>query len=249
MSHHDEPTRKPDSAYELEPTGAPPDLPGVVIVRPTAHDVIDALAADLLVHAFNCVRAFGDFHLCVSGSGSIEPVLLRLLTDPAYRELPWKRTHLWLFAESAAPGANREYDLLHETLTIHADLPREQAHAIDTARPDAAKRYERTIRETLEWREKGHDRFDYVLLAPESAPSRWSVDDRSDALVRDYGGVIACTPRLINAARMITVVAIGEPARGSVEQVVNRDHPLTALNPIGGVLHWRLDEAACRDAE
>jgi hypothetical protein len=44
-----------------------PKLWGTVDVRHDREDVYDALAADLMLHATNCVRTFGDFHLAVSG--------------------------------------------------------------------------------------------------------------------------------------------------------------------------------------
>jgi len=239
-------TEGPDpTPYELEKTIPAPDLPGEVIVQPTAYEAIESLSADLLIHAHNCVRAFGDFHLCLSGVPAIEPLLLRLLTDPTYRELPWRRTHLWCFAEHRETTGGAEYDLIHETVTIHADLPKEQAHAIDTSHADAAERYERTIRETLAWREKGHDRFDCVLLAPSSVPSDWLTADDSDALVHAFANRVACTRKLINASRYTAVIALGEQSQSAIEQAVSGSHPLAALDPVGGVLRWRLDEASC----
>lgn len=232
--------------YDIEPTIVRPDLPGEVIVRASHHEAEAALAADLLLHAHNCVRAFGDFHLCLSGDASIEPVLLRLLTDPAHRELPWRRTHLWLFAERLGGSAERE--LIHETVAIHADLPGEQMHAIDTTPGAGASRYEDELRETLAWREKGHDRFDFALLAPASAPDDWASADEGEALVCAYSDRIACTRRLINASRFISVYAVGAHAQPGIGQTVGRTHPLSSLDPVGGVLRWYLDEEACPKA-
>ena len=229
--------------YELEKPIALPDLPGQVIVRDLDHDVIGALAADLLVHAHNCVRAFGDFHLCVTGDASIEPVLLRLLTDPAHRDLPWRRTQLWLFSERL--GDKSEFGLIRETLAIHADLPSEQTHAIDTSLDDAADRHERELQETLAWREKGHDRIDYVLLTPASIPPDWAQDGEGDALVQEYADRVACTRRLINASRFISVFAVGESAQGDIAGAVARTHGLASIEPVGGALRWYLDVDAC----
>jgi hypothetical protein len=232
------------AGYELERAVVKPELPGEVCVRASDHDAVGALAADLLLHAHNCVRAFGDFHLCVSGDGAVEPALLRLLTDPAHRDLPWRRTHLWPFAERLDPGPGAEYDLIHETIAIHADLPKEQTHRIDTARPDAAAHYERELRETLAWREKGHDRLDYALLSPTSPPARWGdSEDPESALVRSYTDRVACTRRLVNASRLISVLALGD--RPSIERIGGSRHALSALAPVGGSLRWYLDEAAC----
>lgn len=231
------------AGYEVERVVVKPNLPGEVCIRATDHDAIGALAADLLLHAHNCVRAFGDFHLCLSGVNEIEPALLRLLTDPACRDLPWRRTHLWLFAERL-DGASAEYEMIHETIAIHAELPEEQTHRIDTARPDAAARYERELQETLAWREKGHDRLDYALLAPASVPAEWGeTEDPEGALVLAYTDRVACTRRLVNASRLISVLALGD--RPSVERIGGSAHALSALAPVGGSLRWYLDEAAC----
>ena len=84
--------------YEVAPRPPTPRLPGTVVVREDVDALVDAVAADLLIQAHNCVRTFGDFHLALSGGTT--PVLLyqRLMIDPAYRELPWTRTHLWIEA-------------------------------------------------------------------------------------------------------------------------------------------------------
>lgn len=238
MTEHADP-----NPYELERPIAPPDLPGQVIVRDLDHDVIGALAADLLVHAHNCVRAFGDFHMCLTGDPSIEPVLLRLLTDPAHRDLPWRRTQLWLFSEHL--GSESEFDLIRETIAIHADLPSEQTHAIDAGHTNAADRYEQSMKETLAWREKGHDRLDYVLLTPASIPSGWAMTGEGDALVRVYADRVACTKRLINASRFISVFAIGAGARDAITESVDRRHAMASIAPVGGSLRWYLDRDAC----
>jgi len=237
--------RNDNAPYELEAGPTPPDLHGQVILRATHHDAIDAMSMDLLTHAHNCVRAFGDFHLCVSGVEAIEPVLLRILTDPVHRDLPWRRTHVWSLAERLDTSADAEYDLIHETLAVHADLPRGQAHAIDTTARSPARDFERELRECLAWREKGHDRLDYVLMAPGSAPEDWSRSAKGEQLVRAYDNRIACTPHLINASRFITVCAFGETARPEIERTLQGKGPLTALDPLGGLLRWCLDEAAC----
>ena len=87
----------------LEPAPVPPRLPGRVVVGSGADEAIDALAAELLLHAVNCVRAFGDFQLALSGGSTPLPLYERLMYDPQYRELPWRRTHLWIVDERRVP--------------------------------------------------------------------------------------------------------------------------------------------------
>lgn len=119
-------------SYELVPEPVPPRLPGTVIVRQAADDAIDAAAADLLIHSRNCVRTFGDFHLAISVSPPVEPMLRRLMYDPPLREIPWKRTHLWLVDEHLSPGPSRpaNFDLLFGLIVEQSDMPPEQAHAV-----------------------------------------------------------------------------------------------------------------------
>src|SRR5690606_13508538 len=73
-----------------------PPLPGEVATAAMTDDVIDLVAADLVMHALNCVREFGDFHLALSGGSAPVPLYRRLMYDPNYRRLPWRRTHLWM---------------------------------------------------------------------------------------------------------------------------------------------------------
>ena len=96
---------------QLEPDGGPipleleapdpprPALPGDVVVTRTADELMDRLAADLVIHAESCVREFGDFHLALSGGEPFDKLYQRLMYDPNYRRLPWRRTHLWFVAE------------------------------------------------------------------------------------------------------------------------------------------------------
>lgn len=163
---------------ELEDASPPPPkprLPGVVVVRATPDGVLDAAAADFLVQANNCVRSFGDFHLAISMTGT-EALLRRLMYDPALRDLPWKRTHLWMVDEWDVPADDprRLFPLLQQLVVDPSDIPPGQVHAIPVAADAAgsggrgeespAAAYEAMLREVLGWREKGHDRLDCVLL-------------------------------------------------------------------------------------
>src|SRR4051794_1770169 len=66
-----------------------PTLPHAneVVVEATVDELIDQIAADMVVHAENCVREFGDFHLALSGGSTPQPLYERLMYDPNYRRL------------------------------------------------------------------------------------------------------------------------------------------------------------------
>jgi 6-phosphogluconolactonase/glucosamine-6-phosphate isomerase/deaminase len=54
-------------------------LTGEVLALPTADELIDRLAADLIFHGENCVREFGDFHFALSGGSTPQPLYERLM--------------------------------------------------------------------------------------------------------------------------------------------------------------------------
>src|SRR5687768_7369792 len=203
-----------------------PSLPGAneVVVTETVDELIDKLAADLVVHAENCVRKFGDFHLALSGGSTPQPLYERLMYDPNYRRLPWRRAHLWLVDERCVPFDHPQsnFGLIDETIVNHADIPREQVHPIFAMSPRADVEYEAEIRETLGWREKGQDRLDYVLLGMGSDGHTASLFphteplSESTRLVRfNYCDVVEPPQRvtmtfpLINSARFISVLVTG----------------------------------------
>ncbi len=149
-----------------------PPLPGTVIVRPTLEDLVEEMAHDLLSHSLNCVRAFGDFHAVLPGGDSMSALYRTLLFDPICRGIPWRRTHLWQVSEDITPNnaghqeqsTGAQWAILEEYLCEHVGIPRNQQHPIPAQSTEAATVYAHNMQRNLEWREKGHDRPDYVLL-------------------------------------------------------------------------------------
>lgn len=240
----------------------PRNLPGHAVIRETADDAIDAAAADFLLQAHNCVRAFGDFHLAVAPQG-LEHLLQRLMYDPALRELPWQKTQLWLVEDTALPPENpaRASTLLSELVAMPADVPAHQIHVIPVENSDAADLYERQIREHLGWREKGHDRLDCVLLGmPPAALAGVSPTAHDDeSLVRTFvregePPITSMTHRLIRASRFVSVLAVGEQCREAFARVSAglasehddaRSFPCSKQKLLGGEMRWYMDIAAC----
>ncbi len=250
---------------DLSPLPEPPPKPrlrGTVVLRETLDSVLDALAADLLVHATNCRRTMGDFHLAVSARPETEPFFRRMMYDPLCREFPWSRTHLWLVDECVVEPDHRlcRFATVQELLVEHSGIPREQVHPIRVESPSAAGDYGTELRAALGWREKGHDRLDFVLLA--LGPGG-EVGGHRHAALGERGTLVEVVPAAddgqpecvalslgtINAARFVSVlahgsgrakavVALGGPGRGAYPVAAS------ALAPVGGELRWYLDHAA-----
>lgn len=259
MSQHDPPT------YELEPDPDVPALPGEVILRRDIEGAYTSLAADLMVHAANCVRTFGDFHLALSGGSTPMPFYRKLMTDPAYRDFPWKRTHLWIVDERRVPHDDDRSNGKHieELLVRHSGIPRSQAHLYETDRNDAAKRYEKQLRETLVWREKGHDRLDFVLLGmgddchtASLFPNSPAIHERDKLIVDNDGAGVTPPPRLtmtyklLNGSRFLALLVTGKKKRDAIARAAGPERPASeipvhGLRPVGGALRWYLDHDAC----
>jgi 6-phosphogluconolactonase len=222
------------SIIPLMPAKPKLGLPGREVVRESLEEITDAAAADLYSQALACVRAFGDFHLALSGGSTPEPLYRRLMVDPAFRELPWRKTHLWIVDERRVPLDHElsNYRMIAETLVDQADIPSEQVHPMQATSAKAADLYEAELRRVLEWREKGHDRLDYVLLGVGTDGHTASLFPRSPALgasdrlvaMNDGPSVtppprVTMTYRLLNASRFVGVLVTGAKKREVLRKI------------------------------
>ena len=266
------PSRRTDDArpYGLAgPSLVGPPLPGQVFVEETIDQLLDLLAAELVVQAVTCQRRFGDFELALSGGSTPQPLYDRLMYDPNCRRLPWARTHLWLVDERCVPldDDRSNFRMINETIVQHSGIPREQVHPIDALSETADVDYEAELREVLQWRQRGQDRLDFILLGMGQDGHTASLFPYNDALGERHRLVrcvdepaaepphrVTMTFPLINSARMVAILVtgadkaemIGRIAKGdaSVEQL-----PITGVRPGQGQLKWFLDAEACAAIE
>jgi len=231
--------------FEIESTPSPPPLWGRTVLCPTADEAIGALTTDLLQQALACVAQFGDLHLALSGDPMMEPIYRRLMYDPPLRNFPWSKTHLWLIDEHEARPSR--FSRVHELLAVQSGIPASQVHRIPIEHADAADRYQQEFQGVLEWREKGHDRLDAAILALSAdAPplALWGTPRDAQPLIAQDAGMVAMTPRLLSAARLIAIYAAGTACRPRLSTLRNTT-PWRSLDPVGGSLHWYLDHDAC----
>ncbi len=227
-----------DDLIPLEQPAVAPRLPGKVMLRATADDAIDALAADILLQAMQCVRSFSDFHIALSGGGTPLPLYRRLMYDTAYRQLPWDRSHMWVVDERRVPfdDERSNFRQLDDLIAQHSGIPTSNVHPMPALEPDADKRYEAELLRVLGRRDKGQDRLDFVVLGmgndahtaslfPHS-PALFPAADASTKLVRINSGPrvtppdrVTMTFDLLNASRFVAILVLGTSKRDTIARV------------------------------
>jgi len=196
---------------------------------------------------------FGSFQMALAPGPIAALAYRRLMTDPQLRSFPWGLTRIWLLADTAPRGGPDAAADVHEWFGDLAGIPSDQMHAPPRDHDDPAGAYEAMLQENLGWREKGHDRLDFVLLAPpiDEMPSTPLPGADLDApLVTEADGVIGMTLRCVNGARLIAALAPGEESRACVRRIArnqpeHREVTLASVNPVGGSLRWYVGGEAC----
>ncbi|GIW74727.1 MAG: hypothetical protein KatS3mg103_1249 [Phycisphaerales bacterium] len=238
---------------ELEKDPTPPPLRDSVCYQPTSEDALACLAQDLTMQAHACVRELGGFHLAVSGGADprpLERLCRELMTDPAYRALPWSHTHVWTIDETPAAGSpsGRVFGVLRDLLIGHSGIPRDQVHAMSAYRPAADSEYERTLRRVLGARKPGHDRLDMAILAlgPDGTAGRLHRDHAQDdarLVVRLPDQALTLTWRMLAGSRFLGVLALGRDVAQAVDRTARG-----LLSPVptllAGHTRWYVDHDA-----
>lgn len=248
-------------------------LPGQTIVQADTEDLFHELGATLREAALKSVEARGVFHLALSGGSTPEPFYIRLVTDPLYRVLPWRHTHIWIVDERRVPesDAKNNMRMIRESLASHVPTPEAQVHAVPTEASDPAAEYEAEMAEVFGLVPgAGVPRMDFVLLGmggdahtaslfPASPAllekARWIVNNDGPRVVPPAR--ITMTYPLINHARSVNVLAVGSGKADTLGRIARQlaqggpdiqELPITGVNPgpEGGQLRWFLDMDAAK---
>lgn len=258
QSHSSEP-RSPNPEPRLT-------LPGTVHVAPDSDALFDDLGMAFTHIANKAVEDRGVFHVALSGGTTPWPFYQRLLIDPRFRGIDWRRTHVWIVDERRVPEDDdlSNYKSLRESLLEDIDTPASQVHPMPVMHVDPAGEYEKTLRAVFGKAVKT-PRLDFVLLGMGSDCHTASLFPKSDAVhVSDRWIVVNDGPHvtpparvtmtfpLLNAARRLAVLCVGAKKTQALRRVAGQmksgpdpvNLPITGIRPNEGLLTWYLDRQA-----
>ncbi len=234
------------------------------------EEVSRRAAEEFVRLADEATRAKGSFAVALSG-GSTPKRLYALLGSAAdsFRErVPWEKIHFFWGDERHVPPDHPEsnYRMVREAMLSKVPLPRENVHRINAENPDAgeaAREYERALREFFRLRTGELPRFDLVLLGLGQDGHTASLFPGCD-VIREWRRHVAAswnesfgafritlTPPVLNHAACVIFLVTGGEKAEALRAVLEGDHPPERLparliRPAGGRLLWLADREAAR---
>ncbi len=232
----------------------------------------DALARNaaqrLLEQAHHCVAERGLFTLALAGGSTPRKLYSILATDPAFRDFPWKQTHLFFGDERHVPPSHLDSNYLMVSTTLLATglVPAANVHRIRAEMPDAnqaALDYDVELHSFFHAliRFNNCPRFDVILLGMGPDGHTASLFPGSKALEEKDRWVVAnwvekfSTTRItftfpvLNAARLIYLLVAGADKADMVHDVLISSprtvlYPVQRVQPHDGAKVWLFDKAA-----
>ena len=238
----------------------------VIYVDPDA--LAQAAANELAFIAKKTVANRGLFTLALAGGSTPKKLYTLLATDPAYRALPWDKTHLFFGDERHVPPDDKDsnYLMVKESLLASGLVPEANVHRMRAEMPSAdgaAAAYEEEMLRFFTGRAQlnGFPRFDLILLGmgpdghtaslfPGSRgleeKSRWVIANPVEKFKTDR---ITFTFPVLNAARVIHLLVAGKDKAEMIGQILGPDqnhppYPVQLVQPLDGDKVWLLDQAA-----
>jgi len=233
-----------------------------------ADALAKAAAVELLRLAQRAVTERGIFILSLAGGSTPRKLYTLLATDPAFREFPWKETHLFFGDERQVPPSHIDsnYLMVASTLLTSGRVPTANVHRVRAELPDpnmTAADYDVELRTFFNPTLRFNDcpRFDVILLGmgPDGHtaslfPDSKALDEKDRWVVANWvekfkSFRITFTFPVLNAARTVMLLVAGADKTDMIHNVLAPNHPLTTypvqrVQPLDGIKMWMLDRAA-----
>ena len=229
-------------------------------------DVVYKLSIHIMEHASAAIAARGVFHLALSG-GSTSLKLFRQLSKYS-SSVVWENTHIWMVDERCVPVTDEMSNFHHlykeflqflkiPFLNIHPMFIRLRKGLCDPE-DHGAEHYDAQLRQLL-----NNNILDYVVLGVGTDghtaslfPGHSTVSE-SKHLVKLSSCSGNCTVKhrmtmtlsLLNQAKAISVVILGEKKQHIVKKICSRQMnepllPIMKVKPVNGDLLWCVDDLA-----
>jgi 6-phosphogluconolactonase len=237
-------------------------------IYPDADALAKGAAVDLLRLAQQSVTERGIFTLALAGGSTPRKLYSLLASDPAFRDFPWDKTHLFFGDERHVPPGHIDsnYLMVSTTLLTSGRVPQSHVHRVRAELPDpnvAALDYDVELHTffTPARQLNGFPRFDVILLGMGPDGHTASLFPGSKALeekerwvaanwVEKFKSVrITFTFPVLNAARTVLLLVAGADKADMLHAVLvaNRGtppYPVQLVQPLDGAKVWLLDRAA-----
>lgn len=228
------------------------------------EDQLQQAAAEQIANLLQRTTSQGETRVALAG-GSTPRRLYELLSE--IKNINWSRVHVYWSDERAVPPDHEEcnYRMAYEVLLERVSIPDEQIHRMRGEVPpeDAARQYERVLRETFELEPGQLPQFDLILLGMGADghtaslfPGTSAVHERERLVVANDDPDLSI-PRItltfpvLNAAAKVMFLVAGQDKAPAVRQVIagsDGDQPPAAhVRPTNGNLRWLLDREAAKD--
>jgi 6-phosphogluconolactonase len=231
-------------------------------------ELVDGLQEAAARHATEVLEATTtgqDVRIALSG-GSTPKRFHELLAES--EGIDWSRVHVYWGDERTVPPTDAEsnYRMARETLLDLVEIPESQIHRMrgELDPGEAAKEYERTLRETFGVAPPDVPRFDLNILGvggdghtASLFPGTSALDERERWVVANHvpqQGTwrITLTYPVLNAAKLTLVLVSGEGKADAIGRIFDpnaADKPPAAFVQPEGQMIWLLDEAAAGKLE
>ncbi|WP_005036810.1 6-phosphogluconolactonase [Holophaga foetida] len=223
-----------------------------VVVHDAPQALFEGAARRFLALAQGCLERQGRFRVALAGGSTPMGLYVRL----AEAEFPWERIDWFWGDERRVPPEHPDsnYGMAWKTLLSKVAVAPDRVHRVETEFPDAAERYEITLRAVFG---EACPRFDLILLGMGADGHTASLFPGNAALeecqrlvvatqVAGLGERITLTLPVLNHAAAVMFLVSGREKREALRAVLNPE-PRVPPRPAGLVQAprvWMVDEAA-----
>jgi len=227
-----------------------------------ANELAQALAVDFQGAVVQAAAENRSLNIALSG-GSTPALFFQKLASSSHREnISWRHVHFFWGDERCVPPDHPDsnYGMTKKHLLDHIAIPEKNVHRIlgENEPHDEASRYASEITQWLSVDENGWPEFDWILLGlgedghtASIFPGSNVLEDRTNicavATHPETGQKrITLTLPVINHAKRISFLVTGENKAEMVANILsgNESLPAAFVQPIHGILEWRLDKQA-----